>query len=273
MSKRTGLPERVGLRARDRHYLTGGTEPETESDYRLIPLDRVHPNPEQPRERVGSLAPLAESIKENGILQPIVVRRIGAKDFQIIAGERRHAAARLAGLREIPCFERQADEGKTLELALVENLLRNDLTPFEEASAYRGLIDDHGYTHESLGQRVGKTRTTVTETLTLLHIPYEIRELCWSSGIHSRRQLLRIARQPDAEAMSALVRRIAQGFADPAPSPKRAAGRAKPFVFRYAPKGGPFRLQMTFRRSQVEDKEVVAALRELLRSLENADGD
>jgi len=269
VSKRAGLPDRVGLRQRDRHYVAGITSEEPESRYRHIPVEQVHPNPDQPRERVGSIEPLSESIKENGILQPIVVRRLGDKEFQIIAGERRYAAARLAGMREIPCFEREADLGKSLELALVENLLRNDLTPFEEAVAYQGLIEEHGYTHETLGVRIGKPRTTVTETLTLLNIPVEIRELCWSSGIQSRRQLLRVARQPDSEAMSALIRQMVKGVADPALRRKSASGkRARPFVFRYAPKGGPFRLQMTFRRSQVEQQEVVAALRELLQSLE-----
>ncbi len=275
MSKRAGLPDRVALRSRDRHYVAGGVEGgASEIRYRLIPVEQVHPNPDQPRQRVGALQPLAESIQENGILQPIVVRRLGAKEYQIIAGERRYAAARSAGIREIPCFEREADAGKSLELALVENLLRNDLTPFEEATAYRGLIDEHGYTHETLGRRIGKTRTTVTETLTLLHIPFEIRELCWSSGIQSRRQLLRVARQPDAEAMSALVRRMVKGLADPAPPRKPTSGkRARPFVFRYAPKGSPFRLQVTFRRSQVEQQEVVQALRELLANLEKESSD
>ncbi len=272
MSKRAGLPDTIGLRSRDRHYVAGLADGVSEIRYRLIPVDQVHPNPDQPRQRVGALGPLAESIKENGILQPIVVRRLGAKEYQIIAGERRYAAARSAGIREIPCFEREADPGKSLELALVENLLRNDLTPFEEAMAYRGLIDEHDYTHETLGHRIGKTRTTVTETLTLLNIPFEIRELCWSSGIQSRRQLLRVARQPDKEAMSALVRHMVEGLADPAPPRKRtSAKRARPFVFRYAPKGGPFRLQMTFRRSRVDQREVMDALRELLRNLEKSD--
>lgn len=271
MSKRTGLPEAVGLRPRDSHYVAGLVPEEPGASSRMIPTTQIHPNPDQPRQRIGALAALASSIREQGVLQPILVRRLGPKDFQIIAGERRYRAAVLAGLREVPCVEREAGAGESLELALVENLLRDDLSPFEEAAAYEGLIRDHGHTHESLARRVGKPRTSITETLALGTIPEEIRELCWASGLRSRRQLLRVAREPDAEAMAECARRISKGME--AGAPKRAKTRrprARPFVFRFAPKGGPCRLQMTFRRSAVEEAEVVAALRDLLRQLEQS---
>ena len=269
MSKRTGLPEAVGLRPRDRHYVAGLVPEEPGARQRMIPTAQIHPNPDQPRQRIGALDPLATSIRDQGVLQPILVRRLGPKDFQIIAGERRYRAAVLAGLREVPCVERDAGAGEAMELALVENILRDDLSPFEEAAAYEGLIREHGHTHESLARRVGKPRTSITETLALLNIPEEIRELCWASGVRSRRQLLRVAREPDMEAMAQRVRRIARGMDAGAPErPKGARTRARPFVFRYAPKGGRFRLQMTFRHSTVEDAEVVEALRDLLRQLE-----
>ena len=269
MSKRTGLPEAVGLRPRDSHYVAALAPDEPGARQRMIPTAQIHPNPDQPRQRIGALAPLATSIRDQGVLQPILVRRLGPKDFQIIAGERRYRAAVLAGLREVPCVEREAGAGESLELALVENLLRDDLSPFEEAAAYEGLIREHGHTHESLARRVGKPRTAVTESLALMRIPDEIRELCRASGVCSRRQLLRVAREPNPAAMVARVERISRGM--DAPASKRRDSerkRARPFVFRYAPKGGPFRLQMTFRRSAVEEAEVVEALRELLRQLE-----
>lgn len=273
MSRRTGLPEAVGLRSRDSHYVAALAPDEPGARQRMIPTAQIHPNPDQPRQRIGALAPLATSIRDQGVLQPILVRRLGPKDFQIIAGERRYRAAVLAGLREVPCVERDAGAGESLELALVENLLRDDLSPFEEATAYESLIREHGHTHESLGRRVGKPRTSVTELLALLNIPEEIRELCWASGVHSRRQLLRVAREPKPEAMAACAQRIAKGMEAPAPKRRDTARpRARPFVFRYAPKGGPFRLQMTFRRSAVEEAEVVEALRLLLRELEGGGG-
>ena len=142
MSKRTGLPEAVGLRPRDRHYVAGLVPEEPGARQRMIPTAQIHPNPDQPRQRIGALDPLATSIRDQGVLQPILVRRLGPKDFQIIAGERRYRAAVLAGLREVPCVEREAGAGEAMELALVENILRDDLSPFEEAAAYEGLIRD-----------------------------------------------------------------------------------------------------------------------------------
>ena len=149
MSKRTGLPEKVALKPRDSHYVAGtrsrraaGPPPDDPHALRSIRI------PITPRQRIGALEPLATSIRDQGILQPILVRRLGPKDFQIIAGERRYRAAVLAGLREVPCVEREAEAGDALELALVENLLRDDLSAFEEATAYEGLIREHGHTHD-----------------------------------------------------------------------------------------------------------------------------
>lgn len=274
MSKRTGLPERVRLRPRDSHYVAALAPETPDTRQRMIPTAQIHPNPDQPRQRIGALEPLATSIRDQGILQPILVRQLGPKDYRIIAGERRYRAAVLAGLREVPCVEREAEDGEALELALVENLLRDDLSAFEEAAAYEGLIREHGHTHDSLARRVGKGRTSITETLALLNIPEEIREVCQASGIVSRRQLLRVAREPDAKAMLACVQRLGQGLDDPATKRRKGRGeRARPFVFRYAPKGAPFRLQLTFRRSEVEETEVLEALRTLLRRLEEQGGD
>jgi len=122
---------------------------------RSIPTAHIQPNPYQPRHRLGNLAPLVRSVREHGLLQPLLVRRIGAGRFQIIAGERRFRAARMAGLREVPCLERAASRAEILELGLIENLIREDLTPFEEAHAYAALVREHGHTHQSLADRVG----------------------------------------------------------------------------------------------------------------------
>lgn len=282
MSRRTGLPDAVRLKPRAGHYVEALVPEEPTAAWRMIPVAQIHPNPNQPRQRIGRLDALVTSIREHGVLQPILVRRLGAKDYQIIAGERRFQAARQAGLREVACVEREAGEGESLELALVENVLRDDLTPFEEASAYEWLIEQHGHTHESLARRVGKPRTSVTESLALLNIPEGIREMCAAAGLRSRRQLLRVARQPDEAAMAAAVERLARGLeAEDAAASSGPAGataekkqekptRPKPFVFRFAPRGAPFRLQMTFRRSRVDEGEVLEALRELVRRLEES---
>lgn len=282
MSRRTGLPDAVRLKPRAGHYVEALAPEEPSAAWRMIPVAQIHPNPNQPRQRIGRLDALVTSIREHGVLQPILVRRLGPKDYQIIAGERRFQAARQAGLREVACVEREAGEGESLELALVENVLRDDLTPFEEASAYEWLIEQHGHTHESLARRVGKPRTSITESLALLNIPEGIREMCAAAGLRSRRQLLRVARQPDEAAMAAAVERLARGLeaeenapASDAAAPsgekkKEKPGRPKPFIFRFAPRGAPFRLQMTFRRSRVDEGEVLDALRELVRQLEES---
>lgn len=281
MSRRTGLPDAVRLKPRAGHYVEALVPEEPSAAWRMIPVAQIHPNPNQPRQRIGRLDALVTSIREHGVLQPILVRRLGPKDYQIIAGERRFQAARQAGLREVACVEREAGEGESLELALVENVLRDDLTPFEEASAYEWLIEQHGHTHESLARRVGKPRTSVTESLALLNIPEGIREMCAAAGLRSRRQLLRVARQPDEAAMAAAVERLSRGLEaedaassgpGSAPDEKKTEkpSRPKPFVFRFAPRGAPFRLQMTFRRSRVDEGEVLDALRELVRQLEES---
>ncbi|RMG02622.1 MAG: ParB/RepB/Spo0J family partition protein, partial [Acidobacteria bacterium] len=121
-----------------------------------IDIDLIDPNSEQPRVRFGQreLEELAQSIKENGVVQPIVVRRLGER-YQIIAGERRWRAAQIAGLRKIPAIIRDVSDEKLLEMALVENIQREELNPMEEARAYRRLIDKFGFTQESIAKRVG----------------------------------------------------------------------------------------------------------------------
>ena len=123
-----------------------------------IPLDQVEPNPRQPRKSFDAVAldELARSIKASGVIQPIVVRRTATGGWQLIAGERRWRAARQAGLERIPAVVREATESETLELALVENLLREDLNPMEEAEAYQQILADFGWTQEKLAQRVGR---------------------------------------------------------------------------------------------------------------------
>lgn len=136
-----------------------------------IPLDAVSENPRQPRLRIdaGALATLAASIREHGVIQPILVTEV-AGGYQLVAGERRVRAARLAGLERIPAVVRQLADRDQLELALVENLQREDLDPLESARAYRQLIDEFAFTQEQLSERVGRARSTVANTLRLLEL-------------------------------------------------------------------------------------------------------
>lgn len=149
-----------------------------------IPIARVSPNPHQPRQAISeeSLAELVASIREHGVIQPLVVTQIG-DDYRLIAGERRWRAAQLAGLTTIPAIIKETTPQEMLELALVENLQRADLSPLEEAGAYRQLMDEFGLTQEEVAERVGKSRTAVANTIRLLRLPEDIKEALASDRI------------------------------------------------------------------------------------------
>ncbi|MEO8041237.1 MAG: ParB/RepB/Spo0J family partition protein, partial [Acidobacteriota bacterium] len=165
-----------------------------ESALNEIDIDLIQPNPEQPRTRFteSALDELAQSIAANGVVQPIVVRRRGER-YEIVAGERRWRAAQRAGLRKIPAAVRDVSDDKLLELALIENIQRQELNPIEEANAFRKLIDKMGFTQEALATSVGKDRTLIATSLRLLKLPEDIRSLieeCKLSAGHGRALLL-----------------------------------------------------------------------------------
>ena len=143
-----------------------------------IDIDLIEPNPEQPRTRFVEpmLDELAQSIRSNGIVQPLVVRRKGER-FQIVAGERRWRAAQKAGLRKVPAVVREIADDKLLEIALIENIQRHELNPVEEARAYRKLIDSIGFTQDELAERVGKERSLITTSLRILKLPSDVLQL------------------------------------------------------------------------------------------------
>jgi ParB family chromosome partitioning protein len=239
----------------------------------MVPIEDIEPNPNQPRQQMGDLSELTASIREKGILEPLIVRR-QLDRYQIISGERRYQSALQAGLTELPCVERDVDDMETIEIALVENIQRKDLTPFEEAEAFGQLVNEHGYTHEDLASRIGKSRTSVTETLSLNAMPEEVKNLCRLADISSKSLLLQIVRQESPEKMISLVEKISRGQMnrDQARklSRKPQRGRPKSFIFKYGVRGKPFRLQMTFQKSQVETVEIIQALRSLIAELERS---
>jgi ParB family chromosome partitioning protein len=152
--------------------------PASDSGEKLLQVspDRIDANPNQPRQSIDAekLQELASSLTEQGIIQPLVVRRVGSR-FQIIAGERRWRAAQKAGLPKVPVIVREANDAELLEIALVENIQREELNPIEEATAYRRLVGELGYSQEQVAVRVGKDRSTVANLLRLLRLPREIR--------------------------------------------------------------------------------------------------
>ena len=154
-------------------------EPQEKSAYQCLPIYKVEPNPDQPRKEFDpeELENLAESIRVHGLIQPLTVREMPTGYYQIIAGERRWRAARLAKLSEVPVVVIDADDRKAMELALIENLQRQDLNPVEEALGYKTLMEDYGLTQEEAAARVGKSRPAVTNALRLLGLNPEVLEL------------------------------------------------------------------------------------------------
>jgi ParB family chromosome partitioning protein len=184
-------------------------------DYFLCPIEEVVRAPDQPRQTFDeeSLQELAASIREQGVIQPLIVRQADGGGYVIIAGERRWRAAQRAGLRQIPVIVKEATPAQAFELALVENLQRDDLNPIEEAEAYRRLSEEFGYTQEQLAQRVGKERSSVTNSLRLLRLPEAVRAMCASGqiqmgharallGCESEAAILRLARTVAARGLS-----------------------------------------------------------------------
>jgi ParB family chromosome partitioning protein len=241
---------------------------------RLVPIDLIDPNPDQPRQVMGDLSELMASITEKGIIEPLVVRQRGNR-YQIIAGERRYQASVQVGLHELPVVIREVDDSEIIEIALVENLQRKDLGPFEEAEAMAGLADKCGYTHEDLAKRLGKSRTSVTESLTLAGMPTDVRNLCRLADINSKSLLLQIVRQQTPEKMVALIEKltrdgqgsVTRAQAREAVAAKPKPGRPKAFLFQYKPPTKAFDLRLKFRKSTVDRTEVIAALEAIIAEL------
>jgi ParB family chromosome partitioning protein len=181
---------------------------------RVVSMTSIRPNPLQPRTRFDeeAMTSLASSIREVGVLQPILVREIGEDEYELIAGERRWRAARRAGLQTMPVLVQSATDVHSLEQALVENLHREDLNPLEEAGAFQQLVDEFGYTHEQVAARVGKSRTVVTNTLRLLQLPAGVQRAL-ADGVLSAGHARALLGTPDRSFQEDMAKRaVAEGL-------------------------------------------------------------
>ncbi len=203
---------------------------------RELAIELIRPNPKQPRREFDgeSLLALSESIKARGVLQPLVVRPLPGGSYELIAGERRLRAAKLAGLERVPAILRETEEGERLELALIENMAREDLSPIDEARACATLVDDLGVTKEELGRRIGRSRVAISNAVRLLELPDEVQGMLQTGELSAghgrallmckdhgeRKRLARAARDGDWSVRE--TERRAKAVNDPAP---RARGR------------------------------------------------
>jgi ParB family chromosome partitioning protein len=277
--RRVGLPESLRMR-HDNHFVEQLGRPSGEPVGRFIPVKDIDANPHQPRQVMGDISDLTASIREKGVLEPILVRRHGGR-YQIVAGERRYRAAIQAGLVELPCVVHDVGEAEVMELALLENLQRKDLTPFEEAEGLKSLADNHAYTHERMAEILGKSRSSITETLSLASMPEVVREQCRLADIQSKSLLLQVVRQSTPQKMSDLIERLktegttrvhARRLAR-SDRGKASRGRPRSFTFRHQAKDKSFTIALKFKKSQASctKDDVVRALQAILEELKRED--
>ena len=265
---------------------------EAEQELRHIPVELITPNPRQPRRHIdeSALAGLATSLRERGVLQPVLVRPPPGGSYELIAGERRWRAAQLAGFETVPAVVRPHDDAESLELALIENMAREDLNPVEEARACALLVEELGLTREDVGRRVGRSRVAVSNLIRLLDLPDDVLELLEAGHLteghgralltapdhDDRRRLARAAvqegwsvRQTEARARDAGSRRSKRAASQPHPDQVAAAsrlsdtfGRVLGTEVRVAPRGTGYRVVLDF-----DDPAAAEALAERLDGL------
>ncbi len=271
---RIGLPTEIRMR-HDAHYVDELSR-STRSVGRVLPIGQIEPNPDQPRTEIGDLSELSASIKQKGVLEPLLVKPVPETGmWMIIAGERRWRAANLAGLKEVPCIELDIDEKAVAEIALIENMQRKDLTVWEEADGLAALAKTYGYTHEDIAKKLSKSRTSVTESMTLAGIPANVRDKCREASITAKSTLLEVARQFDDTEMRRFVDAIAArnlnrdevrkaARPEKAAKPGTAGGSAGGNRFKYRSKASGFELTLRFDGGDEADrKQILQALKEV----------
>ena len=292
-----GLPDQVRMR-HDTHFVEEFAARHAEPIGEIVPTARLVADPKQPRSTMGDLAELAASIRHKGILEPLLVRPVISREdlsgshrlegampiLMIISGERRYRAALQAGLDEVPVIVMDVNDQEAREIALIENLQRKDLTPFEEAEGYKALADLHGYTQKQIATGVGKSRTLIAESLALLQMSPRVRDVSQALGITSRSILLEVAKRCNSdEEMVATLEEVARlglsrdelrhrGSVTTAPKVGNSARRrrSKPYVFNFRPSDRSYRVSLAFKKSVVEREDLIVALETVLAELRAA---
>ena len=280
---KAGLPTGFGMR-HDSHYVDQ-IATRSRSIGRTIPIESIFPNPEQPRTEFGDLTELTESIREKGVLEPLLVKPTNDGRFMIIAGERRWRSSQLAGLKEVPCIEMDLDEKGIAEIALIENLQRKDLNIWEEADGLAALSSRFGYTQEEIAKKISKSRSTVTELMTIAGLPDDIRTRCRETNISAKSTLLEIARQFDDEAMHQFLDGLSTGQVVPKSKQPRTnnggAGKSavsdsasdlqhEGYTFRFSGKAPDFALEVRFKTGEGRSRaEVLKALKAAFDAVKN----
>jgi len=280
VSKRRGLPETSRMR-HDSHFVEQLVRADELPVGRRIPIHLIEANPDQPRSSMGDLSELTKSITDKGVLEPILVRPREDGRYTIISGERRFRASMEAGLTEIPCIEMEVSDSELIEIALIENLQRKDLSPFEEADGYRALQERHEYTHEQIADAVGKSRVTITEALAIGRLPEAVQQECRRADIQSRSFLLELGRLKDEDLMLAMVGAMARGedvsrdvlreakaAARRGTTPAKGGALKKAYTLDYAPEDRRYKVSLVLKGKLHRKDEILEAIRDLARRIE-----
>lgn len=275
-TKRSGLPETVGMK-HDGHFVDLISARSLGPRLRMIPIEKIDPNPHQARCELGNIGELQDSIKSKGILEPILVRAKGNR-FEIIAGERRFIASKNIGLKELPCIDMDVEDNEAMEIALIENLQRKDLDIFEEADGLQALADIHQYHHQDISDKIGKARSTITEILSIAKIPKNVRDIIRETGVFSRTTVIEIAKQKSNEDMLKLAREIVdrrltrEDTRDLAKYLKGKTKKLKYYVYNFVPEDtDKFRLRLEFKKQTVSKQEIIAVLQEIIDQIRKKD--
>ena len=265
MAKKVGLPDFIKMK--HDHHLVDEISLRTKTPViRNVPVEKILANQMQPRRDMGDLKELTNSIKENGIIEPVIVKpRDG--NFEIIAGERRFRAAKEAGMTEIPCIEHDIPDNEALEMSIVENIQRKDLNVFEQADSIRSLAEIYGYTHEEIAKKIGKSRVTVTELVRITDLPAEIRERCLQLGIDSKTFLLELTKTGDAEKMDEILSQYGKKPVSREvvkEQRKEKEGKPKAFRFQFVSADKKVRINFQFRHENVDRGRVIEVLERLI---------
>ncbi len=271
-TKRSGLPETLGMR-HDDHFVDLISSRPSGPRIRMIPLEKIDPNPHQARSELGNIQELMDSIRTKGVLEPILVRSVGNR-FEIIAGERRFIASKNVGLKELPCIEFDVPENEAMEIALIENLQRKDLEIFEEADGLNALINLYNYNHQEVSHKIGKARSTITEILSLSRIPDSVRQIIKSSGVFSRSTIVEIARQKTEDDMLTFAQKIVdrrltrEDTRDLSKLLKGKVKKPKYYVYNFVPEGSDkFQMRLEFKKQMVSRQEIIDVLEDILKKL------
>ncbi len=272
-TKKSGLPGSINMR-HDGHFVEIISERTEGPSIRMIEIAKIKPNPHQARNELGNITELVASIKEKGVLEPILIRPKDGK-YEIIAGERRYMAAKTAGLENMPCIEMNIEDNEAMEISLIENLQRKDLDVFEEADGLSALANMYGYNHSQIAEKIGKARSTITEIINISKIPIYLRDSCKKNSINSRTTLIEISKQKSKKNMLDLINAISDRDLkreDTRILSKKIIGKDETKIKRYVYNFVPTvekncRIRIEFKKQNVNKSEIISILKEAIEKL------